>query len=211
MAKDPGDGPTPAWRRTIATPALLAAAAAWIASCSTYHGVGRGVEFGQPQPDAEGDGRALAAKPDFTFDLSIEPLLSSINRRPSAPPSRFDWPVDEARVSRGFKVSRRSHWGLDLANRKGTKVLAADDGQVVYVGREFHGYGKLVVIEHADEWATLYAHLDKFLVKEGDVVRQGEPIGLMGRTGHATGVHLHFEMRRNRMPVNPMLYLPAGF
>lgn len=132
----------------------------------------------------------------------------------------FDWPVDEAKISRGFlvvsdsgskskrKKKRRPHYGLDLANRKGTPILAAQAGRVVYIGSGFRGYGRLIVIEHSGEWATLYSHLHKFLVKEGQMVAQGEKIGLMGRTGRATGVHLHFEIRHNRRPVNPLAYLP---
>jgi murein DD-endopeptidase MepM/ murein hydrolase activator NlpD len=124
---------------------------------------------------------------------------------------KFDWPVDEAKMSRGFILGgRKSHWGVDLANRKGTPILASERGTVIYAGRGFHGYGNLIVIEHDQEWATLYAHLDKFLVKEGQQVAQGEQIGRMGRTGHATGVHVHFEIRRHRLPVNPLQYLPAG-
>ena len=123
----------------------------------------------------------------------------------------FDWPVDEARVSRGFKAARKAHWGIDLANARGTRILSAERGRVIYVGKQFRGYGNLVVIEHDEEWATLYAHLDKFLVKEGQQVEQGQPVGLMGRTGRASGVHLHFEMRRNRAPVNPLSFLPQGF
>ncbi len=121
----------------------------------------------------------------------------------------FDWPVDEAKLSRGFiNRKRKHHWGLDLANRRGTPILAAESGYVVYTGRQFHGYGKLIVIEHNDQWASLYAHLDKFVVKEGDFVKRGEIIGEMGRSGHATGSHLHFEIRDNRLPVDPAAVLP---
>ncbi len=122
----------------------------------------------------------------------------------------FDWPVDEAKLSRGFlERKRRPHWGLDLANKKGTPILSAENGYVVYTGKQFHGYGRLIVIEHNDQWATLYAHLDKFLVKEGEFVKRGQAIGQMGRSGHATGSHLHFELRDNRRPVDPLQFLPA--
>lgn len=123
----------------------------------------------------------------------------------------FDWPIDSARLSRGFKLAKKSHWGLDLANHKGTPIFASERGRVIYTGREFKGYGKLVVIEHGNRWATLYAHLSKIIVKEGDSVNQGQPIGEMGRTGRATGNHLHFELRYDRQPVNPLQYLPQGF
>ena len=131
-----------------------------------------------------------------------------------APPSvvgtpQFDWPLDEARMTRGFRTKGRGHFGLDLANVKGTQIMAAERGVVIYTGREFKGYGKLVVIEHNDEWATLYAHLDKIVVDEGQTVERGELIGQMGRTGRASGVHLHFEIRRNREPVDPLPLLPV--
>ena len=89
--------------------------------------------------------------------------------------------------------------------------MAAERGTVIYTGRGFHGYGNLIVIEHNNEWATLYSHLNSITVKEGETVERGTKIGTMGRTGHATGVHLHFEIRRNRQPVNPLAYLPEGF
>jgi murein DD-endopeptidase MepM/ murein hydrolase activator NlpD len=127
-------------------------------------------------------------------------------------PLAFDWPVDEARMTRGFILGkRRSHWGVDLAAAKGTDILAAERGVVVYTGKGFRGFGNLIVIEHNEEWATLYSHLSKIMIKEGAVVDRGQKIGEMGRTGRATGVHLHFEIRHNRQPVNPLTYLPEGY
>jgi murein DD-endopeptidase MepM/ murein hydrolase activator NlpD len=125
----------------------------------------------------------------------------------------FDWPVDEARMTRGFSLDptgkrRRPHLGIDLAAPKGTRILAAHDGLVVYAGKDFKGFGKMILIEGKNQWATLYAHLTKALVSEGDVVRQGDLIGQMGRTGRASGVHLHFEIRKDKTPVDPLSYLP---
>lgn len=112
-------------------------------------------------------------------------------------------------MTRGFLPhKRRPHLGIDLAAPKGTPILAAQAGTVIYAGREFKGYGKMVLIESGDGWATLYAHFDKILISEGQRVRQGEVIGSMGRTGRATGVHLHFEIRRNRGPIDPLPLLP---
>lgn len=121
----------------------------------------------------------------------------------------FDWPVDRARMTRGFLPNkRRPHLGIDLAAPKGTPILAAQAGTVIYAGREFRGYGKMVLIESGNGWATLYAHFDKILVAEGQKVRQGEVVGAMGRTGRATGVHLHFEIRKDRGPIDPLPLLP---
>jgi len=124
----------------------------------------------------------------------------------------FDWPVDAARFSRGFflrsKTKRRAHYGIDLAAPKGTPILAANHGTVIYVGRAFKGYGRMIMIEAEEGWASLYAHLEKAYVKEGQIVRKGELIGGMGRTGRATGVHLHFEIRHFSDPIDPLTLLP---
>lgn len=163
--------------------------------------------------------------PDGTIDSTLEesaptaapvgPTLSWSGERYSqstpATTMNFDWPVEDARMSRGFLLGKRWHYGLDLAAKKGTPILASESGVVIYVGKGFSGYGKLIVIEHNDTWATLYSHLNKFNVKEGDRVQRGQKIAEMGRTGRATGVHLHFEIRYNRQPVNPLMYLPQGY
>jgi murein DD-endopeptidase MepM/ murein hydrolase activator NlpD len=125
--------------------------------------------------------------------------------------SFFDWPVDQAKLTRGFLPNKKKpHLGIDLAGPKGTPILAAHDGVVIYTGRGFKGYGKMLMIEGKDGWATLYAHFSKILVSEGDTVKQGQLIGEMGRTGRATGTHLHFEVRNLRGPVDPLHYLPNG-
>lgn len=123
----------------------------------------------------------------------------------------FDWPVDRARMTRGFLPKKRKpHLGIDLAASRGTPILASQNGTVIYAGREFRGYGKMVLIESGNGWATLYAHFDKILVAEGQKVHQGEVIGSMGRTGRATGVHLHFEIRKDRGPIDPLPLLPMA-
>jgi murein DD-endopeptidase MepM/ murein hydrolase activator NlpD len=123
----------------------------------------------------------------------------------------IDWPVDSARMTRGYlPFKKRPHLGIDLAAPKGTSILAAHDGVVVYAGREFKGFGKMVLIEGAYGWASVYAHFTKIYVKTGERVKQGQILGGMGRTGRATGVHLHFELRKKKGPVDPLLYLPAA-
>lgn len=126
----------------------------------------------------------------------------------------FDWPVDKARFTRGFlpktKKKKRPHYGIDLASNKGTPILSSRRGTVIYAGKHFSGYGKMVLVESEDSWATIYAHLDKILVAEGQVLHQGEIIGTMGRTGRATGVHLHFEIRKDKKAVDPLPLLPNG-
>lgn len=138
---------------------------------------------------------------------------SDVKTVPIKPPPpetfTFDWPVDKARLTRGFLPNkRRPHLGIDLAAPRGTPILSSHKGVVIYAGRDFKGFGKMVLIESRHGWATIYAHLDRILVSEGQKVLQGEVIGSMGRTGRATGVHLHFEIRQKQGPVDPLLYLP---
>jgi murein DD-endopeptidase MepM/ murein hydrolase activator NlpD len=137
-----------------------------------------------------------------------------VNRR-KLTDDEFDWPVDEARLTRGFFAippprKKRPHLGIDLAAPRGTPILAAQKGMVIYTGRDFKGFGRMVLVESGYGWATLYAHLDKILVSEGQKVLPGDVLGSMGRTGRATGVHLHFEIRRDRGPVDPLDHLPNG-
>lgn len=134
---------------------------------------------------------------------------------PNLTNSTFDWPVDEARLTRGYKTTptgkrRKPHLGIDLAAPKGTPIIASHSGIVIYAGRDFRGYGRMVMVEGKKGFATLYAHLDRIYVSEGQKVVQGETIGGMGRTGRASGVHLHFEIRGEEGPVDPLEHLPNG-
>lgn len=95
------------------------------------------------------------------------------------------------------------HWGIDIANRIGTPIVAAAEGVVVEAGPA-SGFGLWVRIEHADGTITVYGHIDRALVHEGQRVTAGQPIATMGNRGHSTGPHLHFEVRINGTPVNPM-------
>lgn len=118
------------------------------------------------------------------------------------------WPVKSVRINRGFRpASDRNHQGIDLGGPRGTPILAAHEGVVIYAGRDFRGYGNMVLIEFDKEWATLYGHLHQINVAEGRIVRAGDPIGTMGRTGRASGVHLHFELIQKREPVDPLPHL----
>eukprot|EP00898_Chlorokybus_atmophyticus_P006613 jgi/Chlat1/6953/Chrsp52S06624 len=87
------------------------------------------------------------------------------------------------------------HNGVDLAAPTGAPVMAADDGEVTWSGWEVSGFGNLVEITHADGWRTLYGHNSEILVKEGERVKRGDCISLVGETGRATGPHLHWEIR----------------
>lgn len=127
----------------------------------------------------------------------------------------FQWPVHGAVLSQKFRPKKKSpyrriHQGIDLAAKKNTPIYAVDHGIVTYAGHGRTGYGRLVVIQHIDgRYHSYYAHLSRYKVERGDVVRKGDVVGLMGRSGRATGVHLHFEIRKDTLAVNPLDYLPT--
>lgn len=100
----------------------------------------------------------------------------------------------------------RFHYGIDLANRTGTDVVAADGGVVTRVGMA-GSYGNLIIIDHQNGTFTRYAHLSAYNVKVGDVVAQGQSIGKIGSTGRSTGPHLHFEVRVGGVAKNPLDFI----
>lgn len=127
----------------------------------------------------------------------------------------FMWPVTGRITARlgertPFQVH---HTGLDIAGLIGTPIRAAADGEVVSViemrsGNYFYGYGRYVTIKHNAVTTTLYAHMDEAYVSPGQQIKRGDIIGTIGMTGWTTGPHVHFEIRLNGIPEDPLLYLP---
>jgi len=118
----------------------------------------------------------------------------------------FDWPV-KGRISSRFGPRwGRMHEGLDIAVNVGTQVRAAADGVVRFAGWN-GGYGYLVVVDHGRGIETRYAHNSRILVKRGQRVSRGQVLALSGSTGNSTGPHVHFEIRQNGKPVDPLKYL----
>ncbi|MBQ3059795.1 MAG: M23 family metallopeptidase [Desulfovibrio sp.] len=105
-----------------------------------------------------------------------------------------------------FGRGRQLHKGLDISNRTGTPIVATAQGTVILSGRD-GAYGICVEINHGGGIVTKYAHLNKTLVENGQWVKRGQVIGHMGMTGRSTGPHLHYEVRLNGVPVNPMRYI----
>lgn len=121
---------------------------------------------------------------------------------------RFIWPV-KGKVSSGFgKRGSRTHDGIDIVAKEGTPVVAAADGVVVYADQRLRGYGKMVILRHAGNFFTAYAHNQRLLAYKGQKVKRGVIIARVGHTGRASGPHLHFEVRRGTTPVDPLAYLP---
>ncbi|MCD6450831.1 MAG: peptidoglycan DD-metalloendopeptidase family protein [Acidobacteria bacterium] len=129
---------------------------------------------------------------------------------PYKPPSLsffLSWPLFGEVTSLFGPRGNGFHTGIDIAAKPGTPIRAAADGVVIYAGQRFHGYGKMVMIEHPGGITTIYAHNKENLVRKGDRVRRGEIIALVGSSGNATGPHLHFEVRKGNTPINPILLL----
>ncbi|HHU48736.1 MAG: peptidoglycan DD-metalloendopeptidase family protein [Caldicoprobacterales bacterium] len=120
---------------------------------------------------------------------------------------RLKWPTKGRITSRFGRRWGRLHKGLDIANSKGTPIYAADSGKVIFSGWQ-GGYGNLVKIDHGGGMVTFYAHMSKRAVSKGSSVSKGQLIGYIGSTGNSTGPHLHFEVRINDSPRNPLKYLP---
>jgi lipoprotein NlpD len=116
------------------------------------------------------------------------------------------WPTDGAILDR-YQASDPGRQGIDLGGRSGQPVYAAADGVVVYSGNGLIGYGELIIIKHSDSYLSAYGHNRVRLVKEGERVRAGQEIAEMGSSG-APRVELHFEIRRDGKPVDPLDYLP---
>ena len=142
---------------------------------------------------------------------SVEERLAALDARMGPPPGpRFQWPLDEVRVTSRFgkrfhPIAHRNkmHSGIDLVAERNQPVLSAGAGIVVRAGW-MHGYGYEVTIDHGDGRMTRYSHLARTLVLEGTQVVKGMPLGLAGRTGTATGVHLHFEYWKDDVARDPL-------
>ncbi|PJE02412.1 MAG: peptidase M23 [Leptospira sp.] len=123
-------------------------------------------------------------------------------------------PVPDSRITSRFgrrsdpfnKYSRNFHSGLDMAAKVGTPVVASSDGEVVFTGNN-GGYGNTVILLHSNGYKTVYAHCAKIVVEVGEKVKMGRVIAAVGRTGTATGAHLHFEVFKNGKLINPQTAL----
>ena len=122
----------------------------------------------------------------------------------SAP--QWRWPVSGPLLS-SFQGTNALNKGIDLGGKLGEPVLAAAGGQVVYSGSGLRGYGKLLIVKHNETFLSAYAHNDRLLVKEGEFVKVGQRIADMGSSG-TDRVKLHFEIRRDGTPVDPLKFLP---
>jgi len=121
---------------------------------------------------------------------------------------KLRWPLKATVTSRFGRRGSRMHDGIDIGAKEGTPIRAAAAGEVVYSDQRLSGYGKLIIIRHSSDMFTAYAHNQRNLVRKGNRVKSGDVIARVGKTGRASGPHLHFEVRRGPTPVDPMAYLP---
>ncbi len=158
--------------------------------------------------------RSAPAVPVITqVQAPAKPIQNQAPTRPVAvvttpPPSTagWGWPAKGAVIGR-FSSNGSLNKGIDIAGELGEPVFAASDGAVVYAGSGLRGYGELIIIKHSDTYVSAYGHNRRLLVREGQQVKVGQSIAEMGSTG-TDRVKLHFEIRRQGKPVDPLQYLP---
>lgn len=156
-------------------------------------------------PAGKGSQAATTTKPPKPA-AATQPAKPPAPAKPAASDIKWRWPADGQLVGR-YVSGEPTKQGIDIAGASGAPVRAAADGVVVYSGSGLVGYGELIIIKHNDQWLSAYGHNRNRLVNEGQLVRAGQQIAEMGRTG-APREMLHFEVRYNGKPVDPLLYLP---
>jgi lipoprotein NlpD len=154
----------------------------------------------RPPTSEPGPPRASAAAPPAR-PASGAPAAATVGS-----PLQWQWPADGP-VLRGFSNSAVTRRGIAIGGRRGDEVRAATGGEVVYAGSGLVGYGRLIIIKHDARFISAYGHNEELLVREGEAVRSGQRIALLGDSG-ADRPMLHFEIRVDGAPVDPTRYLP---
>jgi len=120
------------------------------------------------------------------------------------------WPIKKPIITSKYGVrGHRFHEGLDISAPRHTPVFASQSGEVIYADSRISGYGRMIIIQHSESLRTVYAHLQKMVVRKGQRVQQNRIIGSVGTSGKATGPHLHYEVRNGSKAHNPLYYLPS--
>lgn len=152
-----------------------------------------------PQPS--GKQKSIVKKTTSGGSVVVKTLMPEYNRV-----IRWRWPTD-GKVLNRFSVNDLDRRGIDIAGKIGQPVYAVDEGKVVYSGKGLAGYGNLIIVKHNNTYLSAYAYNRNRLVKEGIQVKRGTKIAEMGQ-GKNGIVALHFQIRKNGKPVDPLLYLP---
>jgi len=157
-------------------------------------------------------GKTETGPPSATTTSALKtPQASTSPRRPSASdtvgtPSKWLWPANGRIISK-YKANDSSRNGIDISGKEGQAIIATAPGEVVYSGSGLTAYGELIIIKHSDRLLSAYAHNRKRLVAEGQIVKAGAQIAEMGRNDRNQAL-LHFEIRVDGIPKNPLDYLP---
>ncbi len=153
----------------------------------------------------------VAARPDpAKASDATQPASNATKPVAGKPAGRFGWPAKGPVISRfGRKANGERNDGINISVPRGTPVHAAENGVVIYAGNELKGYGNLVLVRHGEGWVSAYAHNHDLSVKRGDAVKKGQVIATAGDTGSVSEPQVHFELRRNSKPVDPMPLLAA--
>lgn len=168
----------------------------------------------KPQPTPVVDARAEAVnKPRKVVSerknstpVKKQPAPAPVQSKAVTSPAGWQWPVN-GRVISGYSLKMPINKGIDISGKLGEPVAAAASGEVVYAGSDLSGYGRLIILKHNSSYLSAYAHNRELFVGEGDSVKAGQKIAEIGSTG-TTEPKLHFEIRRDGKPVDPMGYLP---
>ena len=156
-----------------------------------------------------------ASAPEASAEVTGEQSqLARVDQLPSPDPmsgNSFRWPV-KGRIISGFgtRPDGSHNDGINVSVPQGTSVMAAENGVVAYSGNELKGYGNLVLVRHANNWVSAYAHNDELLVKRGDKVRRGQVIAKAGASGSVSQPQVHFELRKGSRPVDPSKYMSSA-
>ena len=163
------------------------------------------------KPDKKPGGSAsdIAASPEITGEGTKR--VASNDQLPTPEPmsgNSFRWPVKGRVISEfGTRPDGGHNDGIGVAVPQGTSVKAAENGVVAYAGNELKGYGNLILVRHANNWVSAYAHNDEILVKRGDKVHRGQIIAKVGATGSVSQPQVHFELRKGSRPVDPTKFM----
>lgn len=171
--------------------------------------IGDPVKPGQKLVIPTAASKAVTA-PAATPTPSPSPSASAAAALADTPAPKFAWPLTGKlrRVFANADTTGSLHEGIDLLSPEGTTVRASAAGKVIFAGQGPKDYGLTVIVFHGGRWTTTYSFLSKVTVKEGDAVKAGERVGLVGKTGMATEPQLHFEIRKNRIALDPVRFLP---
>jgi murein DD-endopeptidase MepM/ murein hydrolase activator NlpD len=169
------------------------------------HKAGVGQRTAQSPPKTPKPGKGGAKQPSTSTPAPSSPAF------PAQYAGGYRWPLDAGVVSSEYgKRWGKLHKGIDIAADVGEPVFACASGEVIYAGDGLRGYGNVVILRHDNQRTSLYAHNSELKVKQGEQVKQGDLIALLGNTGHSTGPHTHFEIRNADATVDPRSVLPKA-